>query len=187
LTEFEYPEHGPDSIDEDIESLLKLQANYGNAYGFSVEKLVDKLKRHIDTKNKLKQSELVWVNGIWDYKASNLIYSDVSPVLIDPDYSGFLPRVLDLALAVVLFHNYELRSAPSRVFTGNEFDLFFKGYGEFVTLSDTEKSLWEDALNFMLLEEGVWLILESFEDAARLEKEDFIISLMNFDPGCYQL
>ena len=52
----------------------------------------------------LKNSSLIWIETPHDYKANNLIYKD-TPVLIDPDNAKWIPRMFDLALALLLFHN----------------------------------------------------------------------------------
>ena len=154
----------------------------------NISNLIIKLNKHLQITQKLRIANLPKVNGVWDYKALNLIYLNKdNPVLIDPDYAGCIPRVIDLALSVVLFHNYDLISAHGRVFTQIEFEWFFVGYSEYISLTSQEKELWEDILDFMLLEEGLWLILNSFEDAQRLSKADFLASLAEFNSALFAI
>ncbi len=98
-----------------------------------------------------------------DFKAANLVYTDAGPVLVDPDNGGVEPRIFDLALAVVLFHN-ESESAPGRLFTADEWDVFLSGYLSQVTLTARERELWPAALTHMLWEEGSWALEDN--DAA---------------------
>lgn len=63
----------------------------------------------------LSARDLPCVETPYDFKADNLIYvAQDRPVLIDPEHALSLPRVFDLALVLLLFHN-ALDSAPDRV------------------------------------------------------------------------
>lgn len=100
-----------------------------------------------------------------DYKAANLVYSPGSgPTLVDPDNGGLEPRLLDLAMAVVLLHN-ECPTAPARMMSTDEWGRFYAGYATQVTLTASERALWPAALDHMLWEEGTW-VLEDNDDAA---------------------
>lgn len=133
----------------------------------------------------LKSVDLPMVDGCWDYKASNLIYDKGDrPVLIDPDNSGYIPRLFDLALGLILFHTENF--APGRVFTVAEWHTFKTGYLEYVELSDLEKTVWEDYLIFVFTDEALWAIIDLEEDEPQRQK-DFIKSLLEFEPRKYQL
>ena len=99
-----------------------------------------------------------------DYKASNLVFVDAMPVLIDPDNGGLEPRIFDLALAAILFHN-ECTTAPGRLFDLSEWKRFASAYLRHVTLSRRERDLWPLALDHMLWEEGTWVLQDNDEDA----------------------
>lgn len=103
-----------------------------------------------------------------DYKASNLIWSTrdgrEQPVLVDPDNGGLEPRLLDLALAVVLFHN-ECPSAPDRLLDRAEWERFARAYVRHVDLTARERELWPAALEHMLWEEGTWALEDNDADA----------------------
>lgn len=134
-----------------------------------------------DYRDALASSELDWVVGPWDYKANNLVYrSNERPVLIDPDSAGRLPRILDLALAAVLFHN-EHHPAPGRLFTTTEWKWFYAGYSEHVELTPTELQLWSTALEYMRLEEGVWLMLNDAVGWRGGRQREFLLDLVTND------
>lgn len=103
-----------------------------------------------------------------DYKASNLVWATVGdrerPVLVDPDNGGLEPRILDLALALILFHN-ECPTAPSRLLTAAEWERFATAYLRHVDLTDRERELWPAAVDHMLWEEGTWVLEDNDTDA----------------------
>lgn len=100
-----------------------------------------------------------------DYKAANLVWATGAerPVLVDPDNGGFEPRVLDLALALVLFH-HECPTAPGRLLTTEEWERFATAYLRHVDLTEREREVWPAALDHMLWEEGTWALEDN--DAA---------------------
>jgi spectinomycin phosphotransferase len=79
-----------------------------------------------------------------------------------PNDGERLPRLLDLALAVLLFHT-ELDTAPGRLFTIKEWTAFRDAYLAHVTLTEAEYTAWPDALDYQLWEEGTWAIEDSSE------------------------
>jgi len=132
------------------------------------------------------------VNSCWDYKANNLIFDKIGkPTLIDPDNAGRIPRLVDFALAIILFHN-ELDSAPSRLFNLEEWELFRDTYLENIELTKLEKDLWQDYLWFVFIDEALWLITCDIDLVKKNEKNDkiqvnFIKSLIKFDPKMFIL
>lgn len=66
------------------------------------ERVFDYLNSYESIESKLESENLPCINGVWDYKANNLIFIENNqPVLIDP-CAGNVPRILDLALAVLI-------------------------------------------------------------------------------------
>lgn len=98
-----------------------------------------------------------------DYRASNIIRGEQGFVLVDPDNGGVEPRVLELAMAVVLFHR-ETATAPGRMFSEDEWAAFARAYTSHVTLTERERELWPLALDHQLWEEGTWALEDT--DAA---------------------
>ncbi|MGC0272827.1 phosphotransferase enzyme family protein [Pseudactinotalea sp. Z1739] len=120
-----------------------------------------------------------------DFKAANLIYAP--PVLVDPDNGGLEPRLFDLAMAVVLFH-HESPSAPGRLFTETEWQAFYAGYAEHVTLTPAERDLWPAALDHMFWEEGTWVLEDNDDDAwADPRQGAYLRDLATINPARFSL
>lgn len=185
LPHYDWPEQDAESLKEDHEGLQQLRNTLRDKLS---HKLTDKrsnphdqqpdtslkeeadittlqtwLSAHPTLRQQLMEAPLRWAPVSWDYKANNLIFDATqNPVLIDPDSGGYLPRLLDLALAVWLFHN-ELPTAPARPFSATEWQTFYTGYTRHIQLTSQEKALWPAALKWMFLEEALWLLLNDTE------------------------
>jgi Ser/Thr protein kinase RdoA (MazF antagonist) len=135
------------------------------------------------TVDRLRDGDLPFVGVSSDYKANNLVFTGSGPVLVDPDNGGREPRILDLALALVLFHN-ECAGAPARLFDGREWGAFFSGYRRHVDLTASERQLWPLALEHMLWDEGTWA-LEDRDEASWADRRQraFLIALAQAWPG----
>jgi spectinomycin phosphotransferase len=106
----------------------------------------------------MRAGELPYVDATSDWKANNLIYTPDGPVLVDPDNGEHMPRLLDLALAVVLFHT---ETAAYRSFTRDEWLAFRTAYVAHVRLTAEERELWPVALDYQVWEEGGWALEDS--------------------------
>mgnify|MGYP003438538562 CR=1 FL=1 len=108
--------------------------------------------------------------------------------MIDPDNATWIPRIFDLALVLLLFHN-EHEKAPDRVFTVDEWKLFLSGYNEYMVLTDQEKVLWEKAKQHVFLDEVMWLMAEYEEDWQNPSQQKLFDSLMRvvIDSADYRL
>lgn len=100
-------------VNNDIKLILKRYENSVKA-----DKLTSFQKRMNEYISKdyifLHEKELPYVDCTWDYKGTNLVYSqDSYPTIIDPDNGGYIPRIVDLALALILF-NTDIESVPSK-------------------------------------------------------------------------
>lgn len=134
-----------------------------------------------------RDADLVRCGVSSDYKASNLIFTDTGPVLVDPDNGGFEPRLFDLALAVVLFHN-ECDGAPGRLFTATEWETFADAYAQHVDLTPAERELWPAALDHMLWEEGTWSLEDNDDEAwADPRQHDYLLALSEATPEQFPL
>jgi Ser/Thr protein kinase RdoA (MazF antagonist) len=159
-----WPEYQP----EELERVLGLmRARFAEHAPEHVERLMarlDPLGRGFETVTlpAIRDADLPVVVATSDYKANNLVFTANGPVLIDPDNGERMPRILDLALAVLLFHN-ELDTAPGRLFTPCEWAAFRDAYLAHVTLTDAEYAGWPDALDYQLWDEGTWAIEDCTE------------------------
>ena len=166
-----------DFYHHEVDDHIKEIENHANSHqvDFDIQRLKERLYQAVDSQEKLKSTSLRWIETPHDYKANNLIFND-NPVLIDPDNAQWIPRIFDLALALLLFHN-ELSSAPNRVFTPNEWQLFLDGYLAHQNLTETEIETWEEAVLHVFLDEVMWLMAEVEEDWERNEQRELFVSL----------
>ncbi|MCM1989251.1 phosphotransferase enzyme family protein [Oceanirhabdus seepicola] len=136
--------------------------------------------------NNVGDRDFPMVDCSWDYKGNNLVYSEEGiPTLIDPDNGGVVPRIIDLALALILFNN-EMETAPSRMFSKEEWTVFKDGYYEYTQLNKVEKDAWNDLLKFVFIDEGLWAIVDLETDESERQKE-FIKNLIEFNVGDFEL
>jgi spectinomycin phosphotransferase len=113
----------------------------------------------------------------WDYKASNLIYeSDTAPILVDPDNAACIPRLYDLAIAALLFHNEGM--GPSRLFTPEEWAVFLDGYTRHIQFTQPEKQTWDDLLLCAWMDEGLWLLRNDEAGWAEPRQAQMLLSLL---------
>ncbi len=123
------------------------------------ERQVDPLlARHSAARVRLADVELPLAACCWDYKASNLVFAAPDrPVLVDPDHAGRIPRLYDLACALVLFH-VDHPGSPGRLFSATEWQTFLAGYSSVVELTAAERHAWPDVLLAAWADQGVWLL-----------------------------
>ncbi|MGI0464966.1 FAD-dependent oxidoreductase [Serratia marcescens] len=153
-----------DDILADLDEIASHAASQGLT--LDIEALKTRMLQIAGRQTALSARGLPCVETPYDFKADNLIYvAQDRPVLIDPDNALFLPRVFDLALVLLLFHN-ALDSAPDRVFTVREWRLFLTGYGESVALTAGEVQSWHQAVEHLFLDEVLWLMAD-FADGWR--------------------
>ncbi|PCJ19859.1 MAG: hypothetical protein COB02_06650 [Candidatus Cloacimonadota bacterium] len=185
LPKFSFPDEvNYDSFLEDYEnikiSLKKNQLKLSDQLDKQLLKSFHQFESLVKKLSLLANNKSVqWVNCTWDYKANNLIYHrNKQPTLIDPDNGGHIPRIFDLALCVLLFHN-ECSSAPSQLFSKQQWQIFFNAYKKQITLSDIEISLWFDALEFMFLDEAIWLLGNDDDGWKNKHQGQFLFRLLN--------
>lgn len=136
----------------------------------------------------LLQTQLPLSNCSWDYKADNLVYeSEAAPVLVDPDNTGRIPRVYDLAIAALLFHHVDAPLAPRRVFTRPEWLVFLSGYFRDVQLTEQEESMWDHVLLCAWIDEAVWLLTNYEEAWANPSHSQLLLSLLLTDLSTFAL
>lgn len=176
LEEYDVFDFNFQEVEESIKEIEKFVKLYDvNIDTHKLEKLLDQAVKNQDT---IKNCDIYWIDTPHDFKANNLIYKDNKPVLIDPDNAKWIPRTFDLALALLLFHN-ELDSAPNRVFTSDEWNLFLSGYFKYQTPSEVESAQWEAIVLHVILDEVMWLMAEVEEDWKRAEQRELFVSLSN--------
>lgn len=134
-----------------------------------------------DVLPKLLKINLPLTNCSWDYKAANLVYqNDTSPILIDPDHGGRIPRMYDLATALLLFH-CDLFSAPKRLFTLAEWTTFLEGYKQYIQPTLEEQKTWNDLLFCAWIDQGLWLLAHFPQAWADAQESCYLLDLLTTD------
>ncbi|WP_339216961.1 phosphotransferase [Ornithinibacillus sp. FSL M8-0202] len=174
LSEYNVYDFNQQEVEESMEAILQHATNAG----VEIDKALSvKLLEGVANQEGLKHAGLPHVATPHDYKSNNLVLTP-EPFLIDPDNATWIPRIFDLALALLLFHN-EHKSAPNRVFTIDEWELFLAGYKQYITLTDKEKLLWEKAKLHVFLDEVMWLMAEYEEDWQNPSQQSLFDSLIH--------
>lgn len=178
LPEYDVYDFNQQEVEESMEKIIQ----HAQKYEVEINKgLKTKLLESVDMQNELLRAGLTHVATPHDYKANNLVLIP-GPYLIDPDNATWIPRIFDLALALLLFHN-EHKEAPDRVFTIQEWELFLSGYKEYITLTDKENVFWEKAKQHVFLDEVMWLMAEYEEDWQNPSQQDLFNSLIQIVTG----
>lgn len=139
-------------------------------------RLKPKLLESVANQEELYHVGLPHVATPHDYKANNLVLTP-EPYLIDPDNATWIPRIFDLALALLLFHN-EHNKAPDRIFTKQEWKLFLSGYKTHISLTKNEILYWGKAKQHVFLDEVMWLMAEYEEDWKNPSQRNLFTSLI---------
>ena len=188
LRSYTWPTAEADEITATCQKMATTFADYaGPDAALCTAALADLGRRYSQNLPSLRAAELPTAAVSSDFKANNLVYTATGPVMVDPDNGGLEPRLLDLALAVALFHN-ECSTAPARLFTRGEWDSFIDGYLTHVTLTATERRFWPAALDHILWDEGTWA-LEDNDPTSWTDPHQcaFLIDLARTDPTRYPL
>lgn len=174
---FTWPEYAAGEVADDLARCVPM---VGGA-------LLDRLRElaaRIETEllPAMRTAQLPWREASADWKANNLVCSASGPVLVDPDNAECLPRLLDLALAVVLFHT---ETPTHRGFDADEWLAFRTGYLAHVRLTDAERELWPVALAYQQWEEGSWAVEDS--DWSDPGRADFLTDALCADANRFPL
>lgn len=177
-----------DFNEEEVEESMEAIIQHANKAGIEIDvALRTKLLESVANQQILYSANLPHIATPHDFKANNLILIP-EPFLIDPDNAAWIPKLFDLALALLLFHN-EHEEAPDRVFTIDEWHLFLAGYKEYIDITDEEKRYWEMAKQHVFLDEVMWLMAEYEEDWQKSSQQNLFKSLIQIvlDSADYKL
>ncbi|MEV5504054.1 phosphotransferase [Nonomuraea fuscirosea] len=190
LPGFEWPDQDEESVQDDVTGLGKVLATYRPDLRREVLERFEPLLRAFmaTTLPAIRDADLPVADVSMDFKAVNLVYGQAGPVLVDPDNGERAPRLLDLALAVLLFHN-DLPGGPARLFHEREWAVFRDAYLVHVRPTARERELWPTALLYMLLEWGVWSAINGGEtgDWDDSRQAAFLADLLTVDITHYPL
>ena len=177
-----------DFNEQEVEESMEAINQYAKKAGVEVyTSLKTKLLESVARQQELSEAGLPHVATPHDYKANNLVFIP-EPYLIDPDNAAWIPRIFDLALALLLFHNEHV-DAPDRVFTTDEWELFLSGYKQSIVFTEQEKLYWERAKQHVFLDEVMWLMAEYEEDWQNPAQQTLFESLIRLimDGADYKL
>ncbi|KAA0965718.1 phosphotransferase [Sporosarcina sp. ANT_H38] len=185
LKEYDVFDFNKDEVTESVEKIAKNAASHH--FEMDELQLKEKLLQIVSQQDELKSSGMTSVATPHDFKANNLIYTP-EPYLIDPDNAAWVPRIFDLALALLLFHN-ELTTAPDVPFTPARWQLFIQGYTKSVTFTDVEYAYWQYAVEHVFLDEVMWLMADVEEDWENTSQRILFGGLLKilFDTSSYGL
>lgn len=173
LLEYDVYDFNQQEVEESMEAITQ----HADKVEIEIDsKLKTKLLESVASQQELSEAGLPHVATPHDFKANNLVLTP-QPYLIDPDNAAWIPRIFDLALALLLFHN-EHKEAPDRIFTIDEWALFLSGYKEYIVLTDQEKACWEKAKQHVFLDEVMWLMAEYEEDWQNPSQQKLFKSLI---------
>lgn len=171
LRPYQWPDTVREDVTSDLETLDRVLTSYvgddAPSARAAVHELADRWwSTSLPVLRAAEETEPFPRTGVSsDYKVANLVFVDGGPpTLVDPDNGGLEPRLFDLAMAVVLFHN-ECTTAPGRLFTLKEWETFATAYLRHVDLTPRERDLWPAALDHMLWEEGSWALEDNDAEA----------------------
>ncbi|RLL48324.1 aminoglycoside phosphotransferase family protein [Oceanobacillus piezotolerans] len=171
-----------DFNEQEVEESMEAIKHHADKAGLKIDTgLKAKLLESVEYQAELSHAELPHVASPHDFKANNLVFIP-EPFLIDPDNASWIPRIFDLALALLLFHN-EHREAPDRIFTIDEWNLFLSGYKEYVTLTDKEKFFWKKSIQHIFLDEVMWLMAEFEKDWQNPSQQNLFNNLIEIVIG----
>ena len=185
LKEYDVFDFNTDEVTESVEKIAK------NAASHLIEiddiQLKEKLLQIVARQDELQSSGMTSIATPHDFKGNNLIYTP-EPYLIDPDNAAWVPRIFDLALALLLFHN-ELPTAPDVPFTPAQWQLFLQGYTKSVTFTDVEYAYWQQAVEHVFLDEVMWLMADVEEDWENPAQRSLFVGLLKIllEPSSYGL
>ncbi|MBD8036453.1 phosphotransferase [Solibacillus sp. A46] len=184
LLNYDVYDFNKQEVEESMEAIIQ----HAHKAGIEIDStLKTKLLESVAVQQELNGAGLPHVATPHDFKANNLVLTP-EPYLIDPDNATWIPRIFDLALVLLLFHN-EHEKAPNRVFTVDEWKQFLLGYKEYSALTDQEKHFWDKAKQHVFLDEVMWLMAEYEEDWQNPAQQKLFNSLIQIviDSADYRL
>lgn len=184
LLEYDVYNFNQQEVEESMEAII----DHADKAGVEIDKrLKEILLESVASQEELYHAGLPHIATPHDFKANNLVLIP-EPFLIDPDNATWIPRIFDLALALLLFHN-EHAQAPDQVFTKVEWQLFLSGYKKCIVLTDKEIIFWGKAKQHVFLDEVMWLMAEYEEDWQNSSQQKLFNSLIRIviDGSDYKL
>lgn len=157
---FEWGSAERESIDEDVEAIREAAAAHWP--GADASRWIEQLEAFGGTLERMRAAELPQLPVSLDHRAANLLFDDEGALMLDLENASLAPRILDLAVAALLFP-LEHPGAQGSALGAQEWAAFRGGYRGECRLSRQELELWPTALTYMKLEWGTWHLTEGVE------------------------
>ncbi|ACQ81168.1 aminoglycoside phosphotransferase [Beutenbergia cavernae DSM 12333] len=189
LPSFSWPEHDAESVAEDVAGIAATCADQGIGPDVAARWRAELTAFHATTLPAIAGAGLPSFPVTLDYRATNLRYGADGPVFVDFENGEVAPRLLDLALAVLLF-GHEAPANPGRLFDDAEWASFAAAYlAAAPPLTTAERALWETAQTYMRLEWGTWVLTEGTDadEWADERRRGLLLDLLTLEPGRFPL
>ena len=173
-------------IEQDIDGILQYIHSFFSEFAPAAAAILAERRQKYFQHSlpKMMETRLPLAICSWDYKASNLIYpNNNSPILVDIDNAAYIPRLYDLAIAALLFHNEG--QGPGRLFTRSEWSVFLDSYTQHVQFTEGEKQAWDDLLLCAWIDEGLWLLRNDQAGWADPQQSQMLLSLLSIDLSAF--
>lgn len=158
LPRLEWPTCPTESVDEDVAILRKVCAYEGAEDPTLADRWEQDLRAFpTGTLPAIRDADLPTGPMTLDHRATNLVYTEADvPTMIDFENAEVAPRLLDLAISVLLFGS-EAANNPGQLFDGSSWSAYRDAYlATAPALTGTERELWPSALDYMRLQWGTW-------------------------------
>ncbi|WP_413319530.1 hypothetical protein AA0Z99_03585 [Agrococcus sp. 1P02AA] len=157
---FEWGSAERSSIEEDIAALRASVDEHWPAA--DLERWVGQLGAFPELLERVRVADVPLLPVSLDHRATNLLFDEAGALMLDLENAALAPRLLDLAVAALLFP-LEHAGAAGSALGSEEWAAFRDGYLGACTLTRQERALWPAALTYMKLEWGTWHLTEGVE------------------------
>ncbi|WP_206446975.1 phosphotransferase enzyme family protein [Agrococcus sp. KRD186] len=148
------------SIDEDIAAIEASAAEHWP--GLDVSRWVSQLDGFVPLLERVRAADVPQLPASLDHRADNLLFDVEGALMLDLENAALAPRILDLAVAALLFPLEHAGSGGSAL-GGAEWAAFRDAYLAACPLTRQERELWPAALTYMKLEWGTWHLTDGVE------------------------
>ncbi|WP_146792137.1 phosphotransferase enzyme family protein [Agrococcus baldri] len=157
---FEWGSPDRASIDEDIEAIRDAAAEHWP--GADASRWIAQLDDFAPLLERVRAADVPQLPASLDHRADNLLFDAEGALMLDLENAALAPRILDVAVAALLFPLEHPGSGGSAL-GGEEWAAFRDAYLEACPLTRQERELWPTALTYMKLEWGTWHLTEGVE------------------------
>lgn len=157
---FEWGNPERESIDEDIAAIRDSAAERWP--GADTSRWVSQLDGFVPLLEQVRAADVPQLPASLDHRADNLLFDVEGALMLDLENAALAPRILDLAVAVLLFP-LEHAGSGGRALGSDEWLAFRDAYLAACPLTRQERELWPAALTYMKLEWGSWHLTEGVE------------------------